>query len=65
MTISKVIIVVIVDIYRVIIYYILYIIYIVIYIILEPVQTLLPSAPEELLNTMFCNCKKGAVVMQC
>ncbi|CAG4961221.1 unnamed protein product [Colias eurytheme] len=27
--------------------------------ILEPVQTLLPPAPEKLLNTIFCNCKKG------
>ncbi|KAE9525653.1 hypothetical protein AGLY_014180, partial [Aphis glycines] len=26
---------------------------------LEPVQTLLPPAPEKLLNTIFCNCKKG------
>ncbi|CAH0556725.1 unnamed protein product [Brassicogethes aeneus] len=26
---------------------------------LEPVQTLLPPAPDKLLNTIFCNCKKG------
>ncbi|GBM17756.1 hypothetical protein AVEN_99640-1 [Araneus ventricosus] len=26
---------------------------------LEPIQTLLPSAPEKLINTIFCNCKKG------
>ena len=26
---------------------------------LEPIQTLLPPAPERLLNTIFCNCKKG------
>ncbi|CAH1106780.1 unnamed protein product [Psylliodes chrysocephalus] len=26
---------------------------------LEPVQTLLPPAPEKLLNTIFCKCKKG------
>nr|XP_036231797.1 uncharacterized protein LOC118683407 [Bactrocera oleae] len=26
---------------------------------LEPVQTLFPPAPEKLLNTIFCNCKKG------
>lgn len=26
---------------------------------LEPIQTLLPPAPEKLLNTIFCNCKKG------
>lgn len=26
---------------------------------LEPVQTLLPPAPEKLLNTIFCNCKTG------
>lgn len=26
---------------------------------LEPITTLLPPAPEELLNTIFCNCKKG------
>lgn len=25
----------------------------------EPIQTLLPPAPEKLLNTIFCNCKKG------
>ncbi|GBN63059.1 hypothetical protein AVEN_153470-1 [Araneus ventricosus] len=25
---------------------------------LEPIQTLLPSAPEKLINTIFCNCKK-------
>ena len=28
---------------------------------LEPIQTLLPPAPEKLLNTIFCNCKKGCV----
>lgn len=27
--------------------------------ILEPIQTLLPPAPENLLNSIFCNCKKG------
>lgn len=27
--------------------------------ILEPVTTLLPPAPEELLNMIFCNCTKG------
>lgn len=27
--------------------------------ILEPITTLLPPAPDELLNTIFCNCKKG------
>ncbi|GBO36989.1 hypothetical protein AVEN_227867-1, partial [Araneus ventricosus] len=26
---------------------------------LEPIQTLLPPAPEKLLNIIFCNCKKG------
>ena len=26
---------------------------------LEPVPTLLPPAPEKLLNAIFCNCKKG------
>lgn len=26
---------------------------------LEPIRTLLPPAPEKLLNTIFCNCKKG------
>jgi hypothetical protein len=26
---------------------------------LEQIQTLLPPAPEKLLNTIFCNCKKG------
>ncbi|KAK4885458.1 hypothetical protein RN001_001729 [Aquatica leii] len=26
---------------------------------LEPIQTLLLAAPEKLLNTIFCNCKKG------
>ncbi|KAK4885772.1 hypothetical protein RN001_002043 [Aquatica leii] len=26
---------------------------------LELIQTLLPPAPEKLLNTIFCNCKKG------
>ncbi|GBO15802.1 hypothetical protein AVEN_219756-1 [Araneus ventricosus] len=26
---------------------------------LEPIQTLLPPAPEKLLNAIFCNCKKG------
>ncbi|GBN41199.1 hypothetical protein AVEN_170161-1 [Araneus ventricosus] len=26
---------------------------------LEPIQTLLPPPPEKLLNTIFCNCKKG------
>ncbi|GBN53250.1 hypothetical protein AVEN_141561-1 [Araneus ventricosus] len=26
---------------------------------LEPIQTLLPPVPEKLLNTIFCNCKKG------
>ncbi|KAI4476357.1 hypothetical protein M0804_013672 [Polistes exclamans] len=26
---------------------------------LEPIKTLLPPAPEKLLNTIFCNCKKG------
>lgn len=26
---------------------------------LEPIHTLLPPAPEKLLNTIFCNCKKG------
>ncbi|XP_072387211.1 uncharacterized protein [Diabrotica undecimpunctata] len=26
---------------------------------LEPITTLLPPAPEELLNTIFCNCKKS------
>jgi hypothetical protein len=25
----------------------------------EPIPTLLPPAPEKLLNTIFCNCKKG------
>ncbi|GBM90814.1 hypothetical protein AVEN_42533-1 [Araneus ventricosus] len=25
----------------------------------EPIQTLLPPTPEKLLNTIFCNCKKG------
>lgn len=27
--------------------------------VLEPIHTLLPPAPEKLLNTIFCNCKKG------
>lgn len=27
--------------------------------ILEPTTTLLPPAPDELLNTIFCNCKNG------
>lgn len=27
--------------------------------ILQPKTTLLPPAPDELLNTIFCNCKKG------
>ena len=27
--------------------------------ILEPIQILLLPAPEKLLNTIFCNCKKG------
>ena len=27
--------------------------------ILDPIQTILPPAPEKLLNTIFCNCKKG------
>lgn len=27
--------------------------------ILEPITTLLPPAPAELLNTIFCNCKNG------
>ena len=26
---------------------------------LEPIQTILPPAPDKLLNTIFCNCKKG------
>lgn len=26
---------------------------------LEPIITILPLAPEDLLNTMFCNCKSG------
>ncbi|KAI4485934.1 hypothetical protein M0804_006423 [Polistes exclamans] len=26
---------------------------------LEPIKTLLPPAPEKLLNTIFCNCRKG------
>ncbi|GBN96293.1 hypothetical protein AVEN_243499-1 [Araneus ventricosus] len=26
---------------------------------LDPIQTPLPPAPEKLLNTIFCNCKKG------
>ncbi|KAJ8889027.1 hypothetical protein PR048_008521 [Dryococelus australis] len=26
---------------------------------LEPTTTLLPLAPEELLSSIFCNCKKG------
>ncbi|KAI4474116.1 hypothetical protein M0804_015008 [Polistes exclamans] len=26
---------------------------------LEPIKTLLPPAPEKLLNKIFCNCKKG------
>lgn len=26
---------------------------------LEPMTTILPPAPEELLNTLFCNCKNG------
>jgi transcription elongation factor Elf1 len=26
---------------------------------LEPIHTLLPPAPEKLLNTIFCNCKNG------
>lgn len=26
---------------------------------LEPIQTLLGPAPEKLLNTIFCDCKKG------
>lgn len=26
---------------------------------MEPVQTLLPPAPEKLLNSIFCNCKTG------
>lgn len=26
---------------------------------LEPIRTLLPPAPEKLLNIIFCNCKKG------
>ena len=25
----------------------------------EPIQTLLPPAPDKLLNTIFCNCKNG------
>ncbi len=27
--------------------------------VLEPMYTLLPPAPEHLLNTIFCNCKMG------
>ncbi|KAL4702434.1 hypothetical protein ACJJTC_010498 [Scirpophaga incertulas] len=27
--------------------------------ILEPIRTLLPPAPAELLNVIFCNCKNG------
>lgn len=27
--------------------------------ILEPIRTLLPPAPTELLNIIFCNCKNG------
>jgi hypothetical protein len=27
--------------------------------VLEPIHTLLPPAPENLLNSIFCNCKKG------
>jgi len=30
---------------------------------LEPVQTLLPPAPEKLLNTFFCNCKKAVLLV--
>ena len=26
---------------------------------LEPITTLLPPAPDELINTIFCNCRKG------
>lgn len=26
---------------------------------LEPIMTILPPAPEDLLNTIFCNCKSG------
>ena len=26
---------------------------------MEPIQTILPLAPDKLLNTFFCNCKKG------
>ena len=26
---------------------------------MEPIQTTLPPAPKKLLNTIFCNCKKG------
>ncbi|PZC75227.1 hypothetical protein B5X24_HaOG206534 [Helicoverpa armigera] len=29
---------------------------------LEPIKTLLPPAPEKLLNTIFCNCKKDCSV---
>ena len=27
---------------------------------MEPIQTILPPASEKLLNTIFCNCKKGS-----
>lgn len=27
--------------------------------VLEPIMTLLPPAPDELVNMIFCNCKKG------
>lgn len=27
--------------------------------LLEPIMTILPPAPSELLNTIFCNCKNG------
>ena len=30
---------------------------------LEPIDTLLLPAPERLLNTIFCNCKKGCSVL--
>lgn len=30
--------------------------------VMEPMTTLLPAAPDELLNTLFCNCKYGVGV---